>query len=259
MRSFWRPRLGAVYLGDGRCRFRVWASKRRRVELHITAPHDRVVPMEPRGKGYFEATLDGIEPGTRYLYRLDGEGERPDPASRLQPTTVHEPSAVVDPSHPWTDRAWHGIPLDKYVIYELHVGTFTPEGTFDAVIPRLPELVELGVTAIELMPVAQFAGRRGWGYDGVYPFAPQNSCGGPTGLKRLVDACHAHGVKTVAVTAEPMTDRFSSVCDETCPSTSPVTSARARDALASIHAMRIIRRRYMMMRKFAGTDNTTCR
>ncbi len=197
MRSYWKPKLGAVYLGGGRCRFRVWASKRERVDLHITAPEERVVPMERCALGYFEATLDGVEPGTRYIYRLDGGDERPDPASRFQPTTVHEPSAVVDPAFPWTDRHWHGVPLDKYVIYELHVGTFTPEGTFDAIIPRLPELVELGVTAVELMPVAQFAGARGWGYDGVYPFAPQNSYGGPAGLKRLVDACHAHGLAVV--------------------------------------------------------------
>jgi maltooligosyltrehalose trehalohydrolase len=197
MRSFWKPRLGAVYLGDGRCRFRVWASKRAAVELHLTAPTDRTVPMAPSDLGYFEVTLDGIEPGTRYLYRLDGRTERPDPASRFQPTTVHEPSAVVDPAFPWTDRSWHGLPLDKYVLYELHVGAFTPEGTFDAVIPRLDQLVDLGVTAIELMPVAQFPGRRGWGYDGVYPFAPQNSYGGPAGLKRLVGACHARGLAVV--------------------------------------------------------------
>jgi maltooligosyltrehalose trehalohydrolase len=195
--SFWKPRLGAVYLGGGRCRFRVWASRRRKVELHLTAPRDRVVPMEPRPHGYFEVTLDGVEPGSRYLYRLDGEVERPDPASRSQPTTVHEPSQVVDPSFPWTDRHWRGLPLDRYVFYELHAGTFTPEGTFEAAIPHLGELAELGVTAVELMPVAQFPGRRGWGYDGVYPFAPQNSYGGPAGLKRLVDACHAHGLAVV--------------------------------------------------------------
>jgi maltooligosyltrehalose trehalohydrolase len=195
--KFWKPALGAVYLGGELCRFRVWASKRERVELHLTHPRDRVVPMVPRGRGYFEVTLDNVEPGTRYLYRLDGDAERPDPASRSQPTTVHEPSEVVDPSFDWTDRHWHGLPLEKYVIYELHVGTFTPEGTFDAVIPRLPELAELGVTAVELMPVAQFPGSRGWGYDGVYPFAPQNSYGGPAGLRRLVDACHAHGLAVV--------------------------------------------------------------
>ena len=194
---FWKPKLGAVYLGNGLCQFRVWASKRESVDLHIIGPSDRVVPMAGNELGYFEVTLDDVEPGMRYLYRLDGKDERPDPVSRLQPTTVHEASAVVDPTYAWTDAGWHGLPLDKYVLYELHVGTFTPEGTFEAIIPRLVELAELGVTAIELMPVGQFAGRRGWGYDGVYPFAPQNSYGGPTGLKRLVDACHAHGLAVV--------------------------------------------------------------
>src|SRR5205085_1997521 len=147
--------------------------------------------------GYFEVTLDDVPPGSRYLYRLDSQVERPDPASRSQPTTVHEPSEVVDPNFAWTDQHWYGIPLDRYVVYELHVGTFTKEGTFDAVIPHLKELADLGITAVELMPVAQFAGSRGWGYDGVYPFAPQNSYGGPAGLRRLVDACHAHGLAVV--------------------------------------------------------------
>ncbi len=197
MKSFWKPRLGAVYLGDGKCRFRVWASKRRSVDLHITGPQERIVPMQPHGPGYFDVTLDGIEPGTRYLYRLDGEVERPDPASRFQPTTVHEPSAVIDPAYRWTDENWHGHPLDKYVLYELHIGAFTPEGTFEAIIPRLQDLRDLGVTAIELMPIAQFPGSRGWGYDGVYPYAPQNSYGGPMGLRKLVDACHAHGLAVV--------------------------------------------------------------
>jgi maltooligosyltrehalose trehalohydrolase len=197
MPGFWTPRLGACYLGDRRTRFRVWGSKRDRIDLHLTAPDDRLVPMARNDLGYFEATVDNVPPGSRYLYRLDGGDERPDPASRSQPTTVHEPSEVIDPAFPWTDHHWHGIPLDKYVVYELHVGTFTPEGTFDAVIGHLPYLADLGVTAVELLPVAQFAGSRGWGYDGVFPFAPQNSYGGPAGLKRLVDACHARGLAVV--------------------------------------------------------------
>ncbi len=197
MQHFWKPKLGAVYLGDRRCRFRLWASKQSSVTLHLTAPADRLVPMEPRGDGYFEVTLADVEPGTRYLYRFENGTERPDPVSRFQPTSVHEPSAVVDPFFPWADRHWHGIPLENYVLYELHVGTFTPDGTFEAIIPRLTELRDLGVTAIELMPVAQFPGKRGWGYDGVYQFAPQNSYGGPTGLKNLVNACHDIGLAVV--------------------------------------------------------------
>lgn len=197
MTGFWTPRLGACYLGNDRCRFRVWAPKADSVQLRIIGPNERTVDMVPQQLGYFNAIVDHVPPGTRYLYRINNSIDRPDPASRSQPTTVHEPSEVVDPAFAWSDQTWHGIPLEKYVIYELHVGTFTKEGTFDAVIPQLKYLVDLGITAIELMPVAQFAGQRGWGYDGVYPFAPQNSYGGPAGLKRLVDACHAHGLAVI--------------------------------------------------------------
>lgn len=141
---------------------------------------------------------ENVFPGTSYIYRLDDERERPDPASRFQPEGVHGPSQVVDPHEfRWDDGDWKGTPLKDYIVYELHVGTFTPEGTFDAVIPRLDYLVELGLTAIEIMPVGQFPGGRNWGYDGVYPFAPQNSYGGPAGLKTLVNACHKSGLAVV--------------------------------------------------------------
>jgi len=110
---------------------------------------------------------------------------------------VHQASQVVDPAFPWEDEHWSGLPLSQYVIYELHVGTFTPEGTFEAIIPHLPELKDLGVTAIELMPVAQFPGNRNWGYDGVHPFAAQNTYGGPEGLKKLVNACHLQGLAVI--------------------------------------------------------------
>jgi maltooligosyltrehalose trehalohydrolase len=189
--------LGAIYLGEGRCRFRVWAPKASRVAVHVVSPHDRSVALMPESRGYFAADVDGVEPGYRYLYRLDDRLERPDPASRHQPDGVHEASCVLDPRFAWSDRAWRGLPLNRYVIYELHVGTFTPEGTFDAVIGHLDGLVELGVTAVELMPVGQFPGERNWGYDGAYPFAVQASYGGPDGLRRLVDACHARGLAVV--------------------------------------------------------------
>ena len=153
--------------------------------------------MARRRRGYHEVLVDGVEPGTLYRYRLDGTLERPDPASRCQPEDVHGPSQVVDSHFDWDDSAWCGIPLREYILYELHVGTFTPEGTFEAIIPYLPELKALGITAIELMPIAQFPGQRNWGYDGVYPFAVQHSYGGPDGLKRLVQACHRHGLAVV--------------------------------------------------------------
>jgi maltooligosyltrehalose trehalohydrolase len=189
--------LGATYLGNDRCRFLVWAPRAQQVEVHLLSPGDRFIPLQLAARGYHQALADGVRPGSRYVYRLDGAIERPDPASRYQPEGVHGPSQVTDPAYPWEDQGWCGLPLKDYLIYELHVGTFTPAGTFDALIPHLPDLQELGVTAIELMPVAQFPGSRNWGYDGVYPFAVQQSYGGPEGLKRLVNACHRQGLAVV--------------------------------------------------------------
>ena len=191
------PSLGAIPLDEGRCSFCVWAPKAGRVELVLTAPEERIVAMEPAARGYIHVVADGVAPGARYLYRLDGERTHPDPASRSQHGGVHEPSQVVAPGFHWTDHSWPGLPLDQYITYELHVGTFTTGGTFDSAIERLDDLVDLGVTAIELMPIAQFPGGRNWGYDGAYLFAAQSTYGGPDGLKRLVDACHARGLAVV--------------------------------------------------------------
>ncbi len=185
--------LGARLLGDARCEFRVWAPAVDRVELHIVGPDDRRVRLEKNENGYHEAVVDRVTDGTRYFFAV-GNNERPDPASRLQPKGVHGPSQVVGREFQWSDADWKNIPLEEYVIYELHVGTFTAEGTFDAVIARLDQLKELGVTAIELLPIAQFPGERNWGYDGAYVGAAQNSYGGPVALKRLVDACHSRGL-----------------------------------------------------------------
>jgi maltooligosyltrehalose trehalohydrolase len=186
--------LGASYLSDGRCNFQMWAPFADRVELHLLDPQDRLVKMERKEKGYYQVVLDDVPPGSRYVYRLNGDVERPDPASRLQPQGVHGPSAIVDSNFAWEDDAWHGLPLQQYILYELHVGTYTEEGTFDAIIPYLDQLVDLGITAVELMPIAQFPGERNWGYDTIYPFAIQNSYGGPEALKRLVNACHQRGL-----------------------------------------------------------------
>jgi maltooligosyltrehalose trehalohydrolase len=188
------PPLGATYLGHGQSHFLVWAPRAQKVEVHLLGPDERFVPLTPGGRGYHQGRVDGVKPGRLYFYRLDGELERPDPASRHQPEDVHGPSQVADPDFPWEDQAWFGLPLKDFIIYELHVGTFTPAGTFEAIIPHLDELKELGVTAVEIMPVAQFPGSRNWGYDGVYPFAVQQSYGGPLGLKRLVNACHLKGL-----------------------------------------------------------------
>lgn len=190
--------VGAFYLGDDRCRFTVWAPLHQQVAVSTITPSHQALPMQPVGSGYWQTIAEGIAPGTQYFYQLDEDLERPDPASQFQPDGVHGPSQVLDHStFQWSDQHWSNIPLEDLILYELHTGTFTPEGTFEAIIPRLPELKELGINAIELMPIAQFPGNRNWGYDGAYPFAVQNSYGGPDGLKRLVDACHQQGMAIV--------------------------------------------------------------
>jgi len=189
--------LGAAAFGGGLTRFLVWAPKARTVDVHLVAPRDRVVAMTAVGCGYHVAVVDDAAPGARYLYRLDGARERPDPASRLQPDGVHGPSEVAGRAFPWTDHGWRGLPLADYILYELHLGTFTREGTCDAATGRLDALRALGVTAIEVMPVAQFPGERNWGYDGVELFAAHVAYGGPDGLRRFVDACHARGLAAV--------------------------------------------------------------
>ena len=187
---YFNATIGARFLAGNRCSFTVWAKNACAVDLRLLGSSERIVPLVNVGDGYFRAEVENVGPGAPYFYRLNHATERPDPASRFQPEGVHGPSQVVDHSFSWNDHYWFGLPLHKYLIYELHVGTYSLEGTFEAIIPHLAELSELGVTAIELMPVAQFPGERNWGYDGAYPFAVHNSYGGPAGLKRLVDACH---------------------------------------------------------------------
>jgi len=190
--------LGATPHPGGQCRFLVWAPHAFRVEVHLVAPAQRLVPLEMKECGYYEAVVQDVGPGSRYFYRLDGVRERPDPASRLQPAGVHGPSQVVDLiGFRWEDSEWLGSRLKEYLIYEVHVGTYSPQGTFDAIIPHLDQLKEVGVTALEIMPVAQFPGERNWGYDGAYPFAVQDSYGGPAGLQRLVNACHQRSVAII--------------------------------------------------------------
>lgn len=186
--------LGAIYLGNNRCSFRVWAPFIEKVEVRLTSPRKEVFSLQRNNGGYHSGVVDGVSPGARYFFRLDEERERPDPASRYQPEGVHGPSQVIDTRFAWEDTDWKGIPLSQFVFYEVHVGTFTPEGTFGAILTRLPELKELGINNIEIMPVSQFPGARNWGYDGVLPFAVQNTYGGPDGLKQLVNACHNNGI-----------------------------------------------------------------
>jgi malto-oligosyltrehalose trehalohydrolase len=186
-------RFGTRLVPAGGVEFRVWAPTAQTVEWIGAAGAPR--PMEARGDGWFVLHVGAATAGTRYAFRIDGQLTVPDPASRFNPDDVHAASELVDPhAYAWNDGAWRGRPWHDAVIYELHVGTFTPEGTFAAATLRLDDLVALGVTAIELMPVADFSGRRNWGYDGVLLFAPDASYGRPEDLKRLVDAAHARGL-----------------------------------------------------------------
>lgn len=181
-----------------RWQFKVWAPEKKQMALHIVAPFDKEFPMQKNDEGYFTTEIETKEKELLYFFKPNGVKDLPDPASQFQPEGVHGPSQTVDHNlFQWNDESWKGIPLNEWIIYELHAGTFTPEGTFEAIIPRLDELKEIGINALEIMPVAQFPGNRNWGYDGVYPYAVQNSYGGPGGLKRLVDACHQKGIAVI--------------------------------------------------------------
>lgn len=176
-------------------KFRVWAPEKQRMILHVVSPFDKEYEMVKDEYGYYECEVENNNEPLRYFYKPDGENDFPDPASQYQPDGVHGASETVDHSQfEWDDDKWKGLSLSDTILYEVHVGTFTKEGTFDAVIDRLDDLYKTGINAIELMPVAQFPGTRNWGYDGVYPYAVQNSYGGPDGLKRLVNACHQKGI-----------------------------------------------------------------
>ncbi len=194
----WQLDLGASFR-NGKLYFCVWAPKAREVAVRIvTSGKERTLQLSGDQGGYFTVSPAGVSAGDRYVYLLDGIRQYPDPASRFQPGGVHGPSEVVDPgAFEWHDNQWKGIAAEDSIIYELHVGAFTGEGTFKAVATRLDYLLELGINAIEIMPVAQFPGSRNWGYDGACPFAPQNSYGGPEGLKTLVDSCHGLGLSVI--------------------------------------------------------------
>jgi len=190
----WHPTLGAILQAGGTA-FRVWAPAASRVEVVIAGDPERLERLKREGDGYFSGFVDGVGAGSLYLYCLDGSRRFPDPASRFQPEGVHGRSEVVDAaSFAWSDAAWTGVRPEDLILYELHVGAFTRSGTFEGVRARLPDIAALGATAIEIMPVAEFPGRRNWGYDGVDLFAPSRAYGRPDDLRRLVDAAHAAGL-----------------------------------------------------------------
>ena len=192
----WRPAFGA-WPEAGGTRFRVWAPVAHEVEVQLEPPHPGIAHrrLTASGDGTWGGWFGDVVPGVRYRYRLDGGPPMPDPASRCQPDGVHGPSSVVDPGrYAWRHAAPPQPEIPRGVIYELHVGTFSPEGTFDGVRARLPHLASLGISAIELMPVADFPGRWNWGYDGVALYAPARCYGTPDDLRRLVDEAHGHGL-----------------------------------------------------------------
>lgn len=191
------PGFGTAFEADGSVRFNLWAPGVSQVDLVLPETH-QIIPMLPDENQVYHHSLPGLAEGTLYQYQIEHDGTKllvPDPASRFQPFDVHGPSCLMNPDHfNWEDKEWHGRPWEETVIYELHVGSFTPEGTFNALIGKLDYFVDLGVTAIELMPIADFPGARNWGYDGVLLFAPDSRYGHPDDLKRLIQAAHQKGL-----------------------------------------------------------------
>ena len=196
MRAKYSMPFGVELSADGAAQFRLWAPGAAEVEVEISQGQNRIgAALAAAGEGWFRATVGNVQPGARYGFRIDGGLLVPDPASRFNPEDVHALSQIVDPlAFSWSELAWNGRPWEQAVIYELHVGTFTRAGTFVAAVERLDHLAALGVTAIELMPLADFPGTRNWGYDGVLPFAPDASYGTPEDLKLLVQCAHARGL-----------------------------------------------------------------
>ena len=192
-----RRTIGVNFNANGNADVMLWAPKANRVELLLHA-QGRRIPLVSEEYGYWTLETKELVPDDLYSWVLDGENQLPDPASLSQPEGVHGPSQAVDlKSFAWTDRSWKNTALKNYVIYEVHTGTFTTEGTFASLEEKLDYLVELGITAIEIMPVSQFPGNRNWGYDGVFPFCVQDSYGGASGLQHLVNACHEKGLAVI--------------------------------------------------------------
>ena len=192
--------VGAEVMPQGGVHFRVWAPASHNVEVRINSESENpiAIEMDREPDGYFSCTAPDVSAGELYRYRLDGRDAYPDPVSRFQPSGPHGRSQVIDPNNfSWTDDKWPGISLDGQIIYEMHIGTFTREGTFRAAAKELPELAELGITVIEMMPVADFPGHFGWGYDGVCLFAPTRLYGEPDDLRRFVDTAHANGLGVI--------------------------------------------------------------
>ena len=189
--------LGANIIGNNQVSFCVWAPYHKEIDLEICSPEHKIYPLKKDKLGYFRGVFNEIVTGTTYKYILNKTRTFPDPASKFQPSGVHAPSEVIDLTFKWSNQNWKGLKLKNYLIYELHIGTFTSKKDFQGVIKVLDYLTKLGITAIEIMPVATFPGKRNWGYDGVYPFAVQPSYGGPLAFKKLIDECHKRNLAVI--------------------------------------------------------------
>jgi maltooligosyltrehalose trehalohydrolase len=187
--------IGSFYHGE-RTDFVVWAPLKESVRIHFPDGFSDDVKMQKDGWGYWKTSVE-VKPGQQYTFQVNGEAFLPDPASVSQPGGVHSPSEIVDRHFSWTDDSWPGLELGEMIIYELHVGTFTEEGKFTGIEDKLDYLIHLGINTIEIMPVAQFPGERNWGYDSVFPFCTQNSYGGSSALKRLINACHGKNLAVI--------------------------------------------------------------
>jgi maltooligosyltrehalose trehalohydrolase len=192
-----QKRIGATYVPGKGTYVCIWAPKAEKVEIEWVKGNIKSQQLKAGDKGYYFGFYPEARPGDRYFFVLDGKDKIPDPASRHQPEGVFGPSEIMATEYDWKDHDWQGIPFCEWVIYELHTGTFSKEGDFEGIIKDLPRLKELGITTLEIMPVSQFPGKRNWGYDGVFPFAVQNSYGGPEGFKKLVDAAHREGLAVI--------------------------------------------------------------
>ncbi|HEY9001552.1 MAG TPA: malto-oligosyltrehalose trehalohydrolase [Mucilaginibacter sp.] len=191
-----RRNIGLNTADNGEVNIRLWAPFVKSAALETE--RGKIIPLQRDNYGYWTGATDTIKPEENYLFVLDGNKKLADPASLSQPDGVHGPSQYIDlADFQWNDHKWKNLPLSDYVFYELHTGTFSPESNFKGIISKLDHLIELGVTAIEVMPIAQFPGERNWGYDGVFPFAVQNSYGCARGLQALVNACHQKGLAVV--------------------------------------------------------------
>lgn len=195
--SDWRMTLGASINADG-VDFAVWAPDHQQVRVVVSDDHgERILPMAADARGVWQVRDAHAGVGSRYAFLPGDEPETPDFCSRSQPEGMHARSEVIDPGFSWTDQDWRGVPADKAIIYEIHVGTYTPEGTWEALTRQLPAIRDLGVTVVEIMPVSEFPGDRNWGYDGVYHFAPAHPYGRPDDMRRFVDAAHQHGIAVI--------------------------------------------------------------